>query len=315
MQRAVTAAALVALVHVTPSVGSAQAHELCDRVAAPSGTDRSPGTVTRPLRSAQGLLDALEEGETGCLRDGLYGEDQEIKLEVPGVTLRSYPSERARLRGRLWVTQDAPGSTISGIDIDGRNVRGLPSPTINGDDVRLIDNDITNFNTGICVSLGSPHTFGRASGTLVMGNTIHDCGTLPSTNFDHGIYVNSADDTAILGNRIVSNVDRGIQLYPDAQGTLVAGNVIIGNGEGVLFGGSEETASSGNVVVGNLIADSTIRSNVESSWAGPVGTSNYAVGNCLGEDAAGDIGSPVGFVSVANFSAAETAPPCAARIP
>ena len=62
-------------------------------------------------------------------------------------------------------------------------------------------------------------------------------GPLPSTNKDHGIYVTNAKDTVIRDNWIYDNVDRGIQLYPDAQHTRITGNVIDGNGEGVVFSG------------------------------------------------------------------------------
>ena len=41
----------------------------------------------------------------------------------------------------------------------------------------------------------------------------------------------------IRDNWIYDNADRGVQLYPDADGTVVTGNVIDGNGEGVIFGG------------------------------------------------------------------------------
>jgi len=293
------------------------AGETCDRSASPAGSDTAPGTPKRPLATAQALVDALAEGETGCLRAGEYAADDEIKLETPGITLRSYPGERATLRGRIWVTREAPGSTLTGLDIDGTNSRTLPSPTINGDRVNVIGNDITNGHTSICLSVGSPDTFGRARGTFIAGNVIHDCGSLPATNFDHGIYVNSADETMIVGNTIFGNADRGIQLYPDAQGSLIAGNVIAGNGEGVLFGGSADTASSDNLLVGNSITGSTIRGNVESSWGGPVGTGNFVLRNCLsgGADPAGDTGAGVGFTGAGNLPTTAAGAPCAVPTP
>ena len=72
---------------------------------------------------------------------------------------------------------------------------------------------------------------------MIEHNRIHDCGVLPATNLDHGIYVAEADHTVIRRNLIYDNADRGVQLYPDADGTVVTGNVIDGNGEGVIFGG------------------------------------------------------------------------------
>ncbi len=272
----------IALVAVAFAVLSAQAsaQASCDLVAAQNGSDSAPGTAEQPLRSVQALASSLRQGQTGCLRTGTYTDpsDEEVNLAVPNVTLTSYPGERATIRTRLWVEQGADGVTIADLDLDGRNPTNLPSPTINADDVVLRGNDITNQHTAICVSLGSPDTWGRAHRTLVEGNRIHDCGRLPATNQDHGIYVNSSDDAIIRNNLIYDNTDRGIQLYPDAQGTLVTGNVIDGNGQGVIFGGHETTASSNNIVEHNVITNSKIRDNVESSWGGDPGTGNVARG-------------------------------------
>ena len=253
----------------------------CDRVAAPAGSDAASGTAERPLRTAQALVDSLAPGETGCLREGLYAADDQIVVTTAGTRLTSYPGERATLRGRLWITREAPLTTVEGLDLDGRNRRRQPSPTVNADDVVIRGNDITNHHTTICVSLGTRGTYGRARRTLIEDNEIHDCGTLPPTNFEHGIYVNSANDVVIRGNLIYGNADRGIQLYPDAQGTLITGNLIVDNGVGLIFGGDRRTASSDNVVEGNLISGSKVRHNVESSWEGPVGSGNVLRDNCV----------------------------------
>ena len=208
-----------------------------------------------------------------------------MAIDTPAITLTSYPGERATLRTRLWVKHGADGVTISDLNIDGRNPTNLPSPTVNADDVVIRGNDITNHHTAICVSLGSPDTYGRAARTLIEDNRIHDCGRLPPTNQDHGIYVNSSDDAVIRDNRIYDNADRGVQLYPDSQRTLVTHNVIDANGVGVIFGGSETTTSNDNVVQDNVITNSKVRGNIDYSWGGSVGTGNIARHNCLGAEA------------------------------
>lgn len=275
---------------LTAGAPPAAASTSCDLVAANNGSDSAPGSVSQPLLSVQRLADSLQPGQTGCLRNGVYTDssDDEVTVETPAVTLTSYPGERATVRARLWVKQTADGVTISNLNLDGRSPRELPSPTINADDVILRDNDITNYHTAICVSLGSPDTWGRAHRTLVEGNKIHDCGNLPATNQDHGIYVNSSDDAVIRDNWIYDNADRGVQLYADAQHTTITGNVIDGNGQGVIFGGSEATASNNNVVENNVITNSKIRDNIESSWGGAAGTGNIARNNCVGGGAYDD---------------------------
>ena len=121
---------------------------------------------------------------------------------------------------------------------------------------------------------------------------IHDCGLLPANNHEHGIYLSYAESTQILDNVIFDNADRGIQLYPDAQHTVVRGNVIDGNGEGIIFSGVGGTASSDNVVENNVITNSRIRHDVESWYPDVVGTGNVVRNNCVHGGAEGSIAAP-----------------------
>jgi hypothetical protein len=62
----------------------------------------------------------------------------------------------------------------------------------------------------------------------------------------------------------------------------VTGNVIDGNGEGIIFGGGESVAARDYLVEGNVISNSRIRSNVEWHFDGPVGRDNLLRRNCIG---------------------------------
>ena len=277
-----TVLAIAAAAPTALGADGAPAPVTCDLTAAPDGDDSAPGTLEQPLQSVQRLVKRLAPGQTGCLRGGDYRSDPEVAIATPEITLTAYPGELATLHTRLWIKQGGDGVVISNLAIDGRNPRNLPSPTVNASDVRIVGNDITNHHTTICVSLGSPDTYGRAERTVIAGNRIHGCGRLPPTNQDHGIYVNSSDDAVIKNNRIYDNADRGVQLYPDSQGTLVSHNVIDGNGVGVIFGGNTVTASSNNVVQDNVITNSKVRANIDYSWGGDKGTGNIARHNCVG---------------------------------
>jgi parallel beta-helix repeat protein len=90
-------------------------------------------------------------------------------------------------------------------------------------------------------------------------------------------------------------------MYPDAQRTTVARNIIDGNGEGVLFSGSSGSASSNNTVSNNVITFAKLRYNVESYWGGTPGTGNVASNNCVYGGAQGNIGSQSGFSAVNNL--------------
>jgi parallel beta-helix repeat protein len=289
----------------------------CDRVASTHGSDRAPGTARRPVRGVDRLIHLLKPGQTGCLRSGNYARDDQIRLSTRRITLTSYPGDRATIQGRVWLDRRADGAVVSRLDLDGRNSRGLPSPTINADRALLRGDDITNEHTGICVSVGNLGRYGRARGARIIGNSIHDCGRLPATNFDHGIYVAAADGTVIRDNRIYDNADRGIQLFPDAQGTRVTGNLIYANGEGVIFGGDESHASSGNLVARNVITNSRVRDNVESHWEGRPGTGNVLRDNCIGGGAYddGDMGiqhPAIGFSRLRNREPVGTGADCEA---
>jgi nitrous oxidase accessory protein NosD len=271
----------------------------CTRTAAPTGSDSAAGTTAKPYRTAQRLADSLQPGQTGCLRAHTYEEDLRIdrggRAGAP-VTLTSYPGERATIKGRMHVTDDANYVTVSRLDLDGANAANLPSPTVNGDNVTFTRNDVTTRNTTICFILGSDQ-FGRAVRTTIKLNRIHNCGELPPTNHHHGIYVEASDSAQIVDNWIYDNADRGVQLFPDARGTYVARNVIDSNGQGVIF--SRE--SSGNVVEHNVISNSVLRWNVEQ-WE-LTGRFNIAQRNCMWSTRTDQYGQDGGLQPANEFAA------------
>lgn len=275
----------------------------CDAVAAKNGSDRAPGTLERPVRSVRRLVEILPGAGTGCLRAGRWRED--VRLARPRVTLRSFPGERAAIRGRFWVVRSATGAQVTDLALDGRSASGLPSPTVNADRVTFARNDVTNRHTAICFVLGS-EGYGDPTGTVLSRNRIHACGRLPSHNQDHGIYVSGADRTSIVDNVIYDNADRGIQLYPHARRTVITGNILDANGEGIIFSGAGRTTSSSNTIVGNVIAHSRIRADVESYYSPgtPRGRGNVVHGNCLFGGRGGTVaGSPEGFRAFENVEA------------
>ncbi len=289
----------------TAAARAPHASKHCDLVASPAGHNRASGSAKHPVRSLGRLVRGLHHGQTGCLLGGTYrgATSRQLKLGRRGVTLRSFPGERATVRGAVWVA--GSGVTLRGLNLDGANPLRTPSPVLSGDRTTLVRDHITNHHEGICVSLGAlgyntPHR------TVIRDNRIHDCGRIhPATNQDHGIYVAYADHTLIRNNVIAGNADRGIQLYPSAQHTRIVGNVIDGNGEGVIFGGGAHTASSHTRIERNLITNSRLRGNVESAYAAgePVGHDNVVRFNCIsgaradypGLNRAGVQSPPTGF--------------------
>jgi hypothetical protein len=294
MRRLAALAAASTLALGALGTGTAGADDtVCTRVAAPGET-------------AQHLVDSLAAGDVGCLRAGTYHEDVTVNRGGSGessrIVIRSYPGERATISGRLYVPDRANYVTVEQLDLDGHDAPRcssnsdcrLPSPTVNGDHILFQDDDVTNRHLGICFNLGAAG-YGRAVDVVIQRNRIHDCGVLPANNHEHGIYLAYADNTQILNNVIYDNADRGVQLYPDAQHTLIKGNVIDGNGVGVIFSGAGSTASNDNIVENNVITNSKIRHDVESWYPDLIGSGNKVRNNCIYGGKQGPLSSGYGF--------------------
>jgi nitrous oxidase accessory protein NosD len=297
---AATALAILAVALCACSAGAtdAQGTRACDRLV-------SPGH-----RAVQRLVDSLRPGQVGCLRQGTYRGPVTIRRSgKPGrpITLQPRPGARARLVGPLTVTRRSAHVVVRRLYLDGGERPGTPSPIVNGRHIRFVENDVTNGHTEICFALGNPR-FGVARDVTIQRNRIHECGRLPPTNLDQGVYVAVARRTRIVGNWIYENADQGVQLYPNARGSLVAGNVIDGNGEGIIFGGAERVTARDNLVRGNVISNSRVRNNVEWHFDGPVGRGNVLRRNCIGggvrDGGDGGILEPqIGFRAVDNVLA------------
>ena len=227
---AALAAAFLGMEHGHGRLGASAA--ACDKVASPLGSDAYAGTVAEPYATVEKLANSLAPARPAACARRLPGrrEGRQGRRSGAPTQVTSYPGERATVLGRLRVADTANHVTVSSLDLDGRNDENLPSPTINGDDVTFADNDVTNHHTTICFILGSD-SYGRARDTVIERNRIHNCGQLPATNHHHGIYVEASDGARITDNWIYDNADRGVQLFPDAQGTYIARNVIDGNGQ------------------------------------------------------------------------------------
>ena len=232
--------------------------------------DVCTGGVLKPGGRLQRFANSLRVGETGCLRRGVYRGG--VDLRTPATTLRNYPGKRPTISGgQVRISQTARGAAIEGL----RLISDQFSPLIYASHARIADNEITNRHTAICLIVDRYRRHHAPRDVVIEGNRIHDCGELPANNHDHGIYIDYARDAVVRDNLIYDNADRGIQLYPSAQRTRIVGNVIDGNGEGVIFA----NRSDGSLVKGNIISNSTIRHNVESS--GSTAKHNEVRGNCL----------------------------------
>ena len=303
----------LAVAAMSASATGAAAAEECVRFAAPTGSDTNAGTLSSPYKTSQRLLDSLAAGETGCLRAGTYAAGSDgyvLKYPRAGtqtapIRVRSYPGERARLVGIVYVPATSDSVALSDVDIEGDG--SMNTIKIYSSDVVIERNDITNRLRGqSCMMLGSSSA-GQAQRTIVRSNRFHDCGSPLNTNKDHSIYASNTLDARITDNVFTNSAGYTIQLYPNAQRTLVAHNVIDGGPDtirgGIVIGGDSNYASRDNVVERNVITYAAT-DNIYSYWPGTVGTGNVARDNCLFGAGDDDVdGSAGGLTSTNNTSA------------
>jgi hypothetical protein len=287
---------IAALVVLSISASSDRAAERgaggggCSRYAAPSGSDSGPGTRKRPFETPQRLVESLRPGQTGCLRGGVYETDDGYILEFERagrrsapITVRSHPGERARLKGIVTVQEGADWVTLSHVDVEGDGSQNTIK--VYAADVRIEDNDITNELRGqSCLILGSNDGAGGALRTIVRRNRFFDCGSPANDNKDHAIYAARLSEGRIERNLFVNSAGKTIQLYPNSDRTVVVRNVIDGGPDtvrgGIVIGGDDDYASSGNLVERNIITYAADY-GVYANWDSRIGSDNVVRSNCI----------------------------------
>jgi parallel beta-helix repeat protein len=306
--RLLAAASLVVLASQTaqaqPSETSAVGASVhCDRVSGPGGSDGGPGTMRRPFRTAAQLVARLRPGQTGCLLGGVYNESLGFlhggTIGKP-IVLTGVGTPRATIAGYVEVPQSAPYVTIQNLNIDGATTSQQTVQLFAANTV-LRGLDITNQRKGgSCIQVGA-EDYGVSSSTVIDHNRIHDCGLNSATDGDHGLYVGDGLGVKITNNVIFNSAGFGIQLYPDAQNTLIKNNLIYESGfASIIFGGSSDHASSGNVATRNVLAGVNDGNAVSSSWDGPTGSGNLLIDNCIWNNGRPAIGEHEGFTPKSN---------------
>lgn len=250
--------------------------------------------MARPWRTLDRAMAELEPGDVVLVRSGTYPENVTIArsgTESAPVTVKAFPGERPRLTGRLKVEADHVG--VSGFVIEGRTATNPADVALyvsGADDVQITSNEVTRAGqSGIFVGDGS-------SRTRIISNWIHQNGR--NDFLDHGIYVENADGTLIANNLISANVGYGIQLYPNADDSVVTQNTIVRNGRSGVIVGGEKTTADGNTIVNNIVSFNG-EQGIRTFWGGPVGRGNVASNNLV-------YGNPEGGVAGKGLKASAT---------
>ncbi len=267
-------------------------------VVSTNGSDRNPGTKQKPFRSVQNALDRLRPGQRVLVRGGRYRENLDLARsgtpKAP-ITLRNYPGERP-------VLQPAGGERCNNVlELSGVSyvrVRGFTIEGANGCDnntnvyvagrsrhIEISGNEIRN---------GHDHGLFADPGTQdvqVIGNRIHDNGTIGSGNKDHALYMEGTKH--LVANNVIYDHPYGhaVQIYPSAKGTIITNNTIVNTSytsgyraAGVIVGGDGQGQTADDIlIVNNIVAWNNfgLYGYYEEGSGGPVGSGNLAVRNLL----------------------------------
>ena len=230
-------------------------------------------TRTISSGSVEAAANSLGSGGVLCLRGGIYSEsDRSISINTSGTTtvpkkIKAYPGERAEIRASFrfstrgvshWVIEGifvdasyAPVRKVSESRTNTEQAMSFHSSTdITLDSVELINRrpNLDPDLAGTCVFLGGS---ANSTGITIKDSSIHQCGQLPRTNHEHCIYAANTDNLIVSNNRIYDCADRGVQLYPDADGSTIVGNLVDSNHQS----GIDLDADADNNVIRNNVVD------------------------------------------------------------
>jgi hypothetical protein len=181
----------------------------------------------------------------------------------------------------MWLQETSHDIVFEDLDFVGTpGDTGASMLIIDGDRITFRNDDIRYVN-GICVDVGAMEGQGGNVGDpaddfVLDRNRIHDCGTSrPMNDLGasglHGVYIQNTNDAVVTNNVIYDNMNRGLQLYPLSQGTLVEFNVLDGNSSNLNMGGyqPDDRFSDDNVARNNIITNALLKTYFVPGW--PVG--------------------------------------------
>ena len=263
----------------------------CAKYAATTGLDTNAGTSAAPYKTVQKLVDNIPANGIGCLKAGTFtdgGSTYVARITRDDITLQPDSGAVVTVKGTFYVVNGADRVTVQDLTLDGRPTSGVaPSPQVMATDTHFFRNTITN-PTDICAIVGNTGIYGRALRPVFDSNDFTNCGS--DTQLDHGIYLEAVDDAEVTNNTFDGSATYAVHMYPDADGSLVSGNVMTNNGGGVIFAGTGGLSSDNNIVENNTITGTLNKAGIESYWGGSaVGTGNIGLNNCLDNNLSGDI--------------------------
>ncbi len=253
------------------------------RYVSPRGSDRAPGTASAPWRTVQRALNTLRPGQTAVIRRGIYREN----LVMTRAGRRSAPITVRGERGAVIAAGSGEENNIP-LDLEQGaaylRFRSLVFEGATGPSSTNVyaAHDVHDIELAACEVRGSQRQgfFSEESTSRiqVLGCHFHDNGGSGPAGQDHNIYAEGSRHL-IAGNLLTGARNGfGVQLYPSSDRVLVTANTISDNlRDGIVLGGERGTATTGALVVNNIITHS--RRAISTYWAGDPGTGNLVRNN------------------------------------
>jgi hypothetical protein len=267
-------------------------------VVSTNGSDRNPGTTRKPLRTIQEGLDRLLPGQRVLVRRGRYSENLDLTRSGTAsapITLRNYQGEHPVLQpgGSARCNNVLKLSDVAYVRVHGFTIQGAYGCD-NNTNVYVAGGSRHVEISGNEVRNGHDHGIYSDRGTQdvqVIGNRIHDNGTVGSGNKDHALYMEGTKH--LIANNLIYDHPYGhaVQIYPSARGTIITNNTIVNTSytsgyraAGVIVGGDGQGRTADDIlIVNNVVAwnDYGVYGYYEEGADGAVGSGNVARRNLI----------------------------------
>jgi len=230
----------------------------------PTGSDGNPGTLSAPLATPARALAIAAPGDTIYLRQGTYTITASLFVRQAGLTIASYPGERAAIVGG---TTDLNGLqalffvytshvTIANLELKGGSYYGIKLDDANGPQTGQLIRGCYIHHTG-----RDGLKIQRADGVLIENNEIAFSGVRDPSNAE-GIDVIGALGATIRGNYIHDTATNGLYVKGGSVGAVVERNLVASTGgAGILLGEETDAPFMRDGAVHEAI-DSVARNNV-----------------------------------------------------
>jgi hypothetical protein len=165
------------------------------------------------------------------------------------------PSAPPTVSGRLDLRGNISGWLFDTLILRDDAAGSNPSWTVGGQQIVFRRCDASNSHTKIGFIFINDPTYGSAHGCQLDRVHIHDVGTMPPTNLQHGVY-DMSTGLHLVDCLIERCADRGLQLR-GSTGASAEYVTVRDCGEGVIFG---EKSATGSAVSKSILQDNQVKS-------------------------------------------------------